>query len=347
MMKRTATAIVLLAGATTTAALADGDKLVVLDWAGYEDPSFIPAYIDQYGSGPSYSFFSDEEEAFQKLRAGFEADAAHPCAVSVAKWREAGVIEPLDISRLDNWDDLNPVVRDAFKFDDGYYLMPADWGTTALTYRTDEVDEAKTDSLEIFLDPEFAGRISLPDNVDDVYALGFLATGVSDWSSATEEQFRAASDWLRKAHQNVRTYWADGGELGQLLTSGEVVAAWAWNETPTTLQSEGIPVKSNRSTKEGSSIWSCGYANAVNGKQSDDLLYDFLNAWSSAESASYIVTAWGYGHGNQTAMDALGTETLDSVGLGSVDVPLLFQGPVDPDIRAMMIAEFEQIKAGF
>ena len=326
--------------------LAAAEELIVLDWSGYEDPGFFGAYIEKHGGAPNYSFFGEEEEAFQKLRSGFEVDVAHPCSQSVSKWHLAGLIEPLDTSRIDRWDDVNEV-KETFVIDGEYYMLPTDWGTTALTYRTDLVDASKAESLQVFLDPEFAGRISLPNNVDDIYALAFLATGVSDWTQATQEQFEAASAWLRKAHPNVVTYWADGAELSQLMTTGEVTVSWAWNETPTTLADEGVPVAINREATEGSSSWFCGYVNVVDGPNSEDLMYDFLNAWMEPASADYIVNEWGYGHGNQTAVDALGAEILDTMGLGEVSAPVLAQAPMDNKMREQMIVEFENIKAGF
>ena len=99
--------------ATTAATLVSGavmaadDGLVVLDWSGYEDEGFFQKYIAKHGDVPTFSFFGEEEEAFQKLRAGFRADVSHPCSQSVSKWLEAGLLEPLDTSRIDLWDDVN------------------------------------------------------------------------------------------------------------------------------------------------------------------------------------------------------------------------------------------------
>ena len=93
-----------LAISLSLSANAADSELVVFDWGGYEDPGFFQAYIEKYGDSPTYSFFSDEEEAFQKVRAGFRADLGHPCSQSVVKWRNAGIIVPIDTSRLSNWD---------------------------------------------------------------------------------------------------------------------------------------------------------------------------------------------------------------------------------------------------
>ena len=89
--------------------IAADSELIVFDWGGYEDPGFFQAYIEKYGDSPTYSFFSDEEEAFQKVRAGFRADLGHPCSQSVVKWRNAGIIKPIDTSRLKNWSKVDPV----------------------------------------------------------------------------------------------------------------------------------------------------------------------------------------------------------------------------------------------
>ena len=335
--------VALLAGP----ALAADDELVILDWAGYDDPEFVRPYIEMHGDAPTYSLFGEEEEAFNKLRAGFGADVSHPCSQSVSKWRDAGIIEPIDPTRIDRWDEVNGVMKEAFRFDGEYFLLPADWGTTAVTYRSDLVDEADVASLQVFVDPKFQGRTSIADNVDDAYALALLAVGITDWTTATMEDVERASAWLREAHRNVRTYWADGAELSSLMAGGEVLVSWAWNETPTTMAAEGHAVKANRETVEGSSSWFCGYVNVANGPNSEDKVYDFFNAWMDPGTAEYIVTAWGYGHGNQAAMDALGVAALDEVGLGEVGVPVLAQVPISHDIRDAMIKEFELIKAGF
>lgn len=332
-----------------SAAMAD---LVVFDWAGYEDPAFFKGYVEEHGEVPTFAFFGDEEEAFQKLRAGFKADLAHPCSQSVVKWRDAGLIEPIDTSRITEWDNVIEGFRDMPGFYDGenHYVLPIDWGATAMTYRTDLLSEEEAATLQTFADPKWQGRVSIGDNVDDAYALAFLAIGVTDWTKATDEEFQAASDFLRKVHKNVRTYWQDGATLAQLMSSGEVALAWAWNETAVQLKAEGHPVEMKRDTKEGASTWVCGYVNLVGGEGSEDQMYDFLNAWMEPRSADYLVSAWGYGHSNGAAMREIDAEILTASGFDDLDSfkkNTLWQAPVPAELREKMIAEFERIKAGF
>lgn len=339
-----ATVLISVAG---SASAADSD-LIVFDWAGYEDPAFFQTYIDKHGDAPTYSFFSDEEEAFQKIRAGFRADLAHPCSQSVVKWRSADIIEPIDTSRLSNWNKLIPQFAnmEGFLTDGVQWAMPTDWGATALTYRSDMVSEAEASTLMSFADPKFQGRVSIVDNVDDAYALGFLAVGVTDWNKATDEDFKKASAFLREVHKNVRTYWQDGAEVRALMTSGEIQLSWSWNEVSSILAAEDIPVAMNRDTKEGSSTWVCGYVMLKDAPGDQDKAYEFLDAWLENSSAEYLVTEWGYGHTNGEVMAAIGEEN----GFGSLESyskNTLWQSPSDPKLRERMIKEFELIKAGF
>jgi spermidine/putrescine transport system substrate-binding protein len=330
-------------------ALAADADFTVFDWSGYEDPGFFAGYVEKYGDNPTFAFYGDDDDAFQKLASGFRADVSHPCSQMVSKFRDADLVDPWDTSRIENFDQINPAFLNSTIYQDegGTWYIPAEWGATAIAYNTDQVPEADVQSLRVFLDPKYAGRISLPDNNDDVWALAYLATGVTDWTAVTEEQFIAAGEWLRQAHQNVRAYWADGAELAQLMATGEVVIAWSWNETPTTMVAEGYPIAFEREPAEGSSTWFCGYVNLKDGPGSEDKAYDFINAWLDARTANYIVENWGYGHSNTAAVAEIDPELVASVGLGPVEVPLLAQVPMDNQLRDRMLQEFEKIKAGF
>lgn len=337
-----------LALTTTTAFAADPD-LLVFDWAGYEEDGFFIKYAEKHGSGPTYAFFGEEEEAFQKLRSGFKADVAHPCSQSVDKWFQAGLIEPWDLSKIPSYATLADIYKNdpTFVRDGEVYFIPADLGMTGLIYNTQEITADQVASLQIFLDPAMAGRISLPDNVEDAYALAYLATGVSDWTKATEADMQAASDWLRKAHANNRAYWADGASLAQLMATGEVLVAWGWNETPVQMTGDGYKVGFQREAAEGSSAWFCGYVNLKDGPGSEDKAHDFVESFLSKETADYIVNEWGYGHSNTTAMGGFGADILTEVGLNEITAPQLAQLPMDNNLREAMIKEFERIKAGF
>ena len=174
----------LASGAALALALslpAFAQDLTVFDYSGFEDPSFHEGFIATHGSSPEFVFFGDEDEAFQRLVSGFRSDVTHICAGSVPRWQASGIIEPWDTAQIAAFATLNSdlVGADVLAGSEDLYFLPIDFGSTAVTYNTADVPEADVASLEVFTNPAYAGRLSIPDNVDDAYALAYLATGVS------------------------------------------------------------------------------------------------------------------------------------------------------------------------
>ncbi|HRO14575.1 MAG TPA: extracellular solute-binding protein [Paracoccus sp. (in: a-proteobacteria)] len=346
---RTTALALALAAPLVPAAMAADSGLTVFDWAGFDEPSIFQGYIDKHGDGPTFAFYGDDDEAYQKLATGFKADVAHPCSQMVSKYRDAGLIEPWDTSRIPAFADLDPRFLDSpvFKDDQGVWYIPTDFGSTAVAYNPETVPAEDVSTLQIFVNPAYQGRTSLPDSADDVWALAYLATGVTDWTNVTDEQYQAAADWLREAHKNVAAYWADPSEQAQLMASGAVDVAWSWNDGVTYLQKDNFPVAFQRAAKEGSSTFFCGFVNLKNGPGSEDKAYDFINAWLDIPAARGLLDTIGYGHTNTKAMATVADDPRVKSGLAETGAPVLAQVPNDPAQREKQLAEFEKIKAGF
>ena len=76
------------------------DEAIVFTWGGYELPEFHQKYIEKHGESPDFTLFGDEDEAFAKVAAGFRPDLSHPCSPLTKKWRDAGLTQAIDTSRL-------------------------------------------------------------------------------------------------------------------------------------------------------------------------------------------------------------------------------------------------------
>ncbi len=324
-------------------------ELTVFDWSGFEQPSLIAPYVAKHGQPPNYALFADDDEAFQKLTSGFKADVAHPCSQMIQKYRDAGVIEPWDVSRIPNFSEIDPRFLNSkiFKDDTGVWYIPTDYAYTAIAYNTTEVPAEDVASLSVFTNPKYEGRISLPDNADDVWALALLATGVTDWTNVSEEQFTAAADWLRKVNPLVKAYWADPSQLSQLMASGEILVAWSWNDSIALLRSQDFPVGFQRQAKEGASSWFCGYINLKDGPGSEDKAYDFINAWLDHGSARALLEGFGYASTETVSMAQISAEELKAADVDPISTTLLAQTPLDQTMRDRMVNEFETIKSGF
>ena len=332
----------------TSAHAADPD-LLVFDWAGWEFDGILTDYVAKHGQHPTYSFYGDDDEAFQKASSGFKADIGHPCVSALPRYRDAGLIEPWDVSRIPEFDNIAPRLRASpvVKDDKGVWFIPIDYAYTAIAYNKDQVPDEDLTTLNIFTSPKYENRIALPDSADDVWALAFLATGVTNWDNVTDEQFAAAAAWLREAHKNVRAYWSDPSEMAQLMATGEVLVSWSWNDGVALLQSEGFPIGFQRAPAEGVSTWFCGLVNFKDSPGSEDKAYDFVNSLLAHSSAPAVLEELGYALSNDAAMKEISEEQLKAAFVDPVTTTLLAQTPVAAEFREKMINEFEQIKSGF
>ncbi|MCP5085344.1 MAG: extracellular solute-binding protein, partial [Rhodobacteraceae bacterium] len=341
--KKTFAAVSAVALLWSGAAGAGGADLSVFDWSGYEDQGFYGAYMGKYSEAPSYTYFGSQEEAFTKLQSGFEADLAHPCTDAVRKWKAAGLIKPLDASRLNNWDSLLPTIQetDGVVIDGEVWMMPFEWGNTGLIYRTDLISGDDI-SLQLLTEASSNGKIAIPDAASSAYAMAALATGASSYTNMSDAEFKAASDYLRAVHQNVRFYWSDAGQLDQALASGEVAMGWGWNQSELNLIWNGTKAAMMRGEGKGIATWVCGYVHLTSSTQSDDQVYDMLNALSDQASGKYILESWGYGHANKTAFDVADQATIQSYGFGDPSnffAGSLFFDAVEPSLEAKMLKE--------
>ncbi len=333
--------------AFSVAAHAADPDLTVLDWAGWEIDGMLQPYVDKNGQKPTYVFFADDDEAFQKMSSGFKADVVHPCAAAVPRYRDAGLIEPWDVSKIPEFANIPARMSAPFTDDKGVWFIPTDYAYTAIAYNAETVPAEDVASVQVFASDKYAGRISMPDNTDDVWSLAFMATGVTSWDNVTDEQFQAAADWLRKVHPNVRAYWSDPSELSQLMASGEVQVAWSWNDPVAILKAENFPVGFNRAPAEGAATWYCGFVNVKDGPGKEDKAYDLMNSLLAHSSAQPLLDAIGYSLSNDAAMAEISPDALKAAYVDPVTTPLFVQSPPTTELRDKMIVEFELIKSGF
>ena len=91
-----------------------------------EDPLFAGYMAEHGGERPDVTLWADEEEAFIKLRSGFHPDTTYCGTYSVARWRDGDVLQPIDTSRLTNWNNLFESLRNVTDavYDGQQWLCP-------------------------------------------------------------------------------------------------------------------------------------------------------------------------------------------------------------------------------
>lgn len=345
-------------GARAQESLPVDDSLQVFDWGGYELPEFYVPYVEAYGATPAFALFAEEEEALQKLRSGFRSDIAHPCVGSTRRWRDAGILQPIDTSRLTHFPDVFPSLKDlpgSIGEDGSTYFVAADWGNSSVLFRPDlapeyvDTEDQKNESWAILFDEKYAGRLGIFDSVDGVMAVVGSVVGAEDPFDMTDAELEEATKLLRKQREILRYYWTDQTSVEQALAAGELVAAYAWNSAIVELKKQGVNVV-YMNPKEGIWTWVCGLVLLVDGPGDLNKAYEFIDAWISPASGKNLIEMYGYGHSNAKSFELVDAAVLDDLGITDPDTMMAnsrFFGEIKPEVREKYIALFDEIKAGF
>ncbi len=320
-------------------------------WSGYDAEDLLRPYIDKYGGMPEVSHIATEEESFTKMKTGWAPDLIHPGNYNVRRFKDAGLLRPIDTSRLQNWDSIIESVRtdDSVVYDGEQYMIPSEYGNSSVIYRRDLVDEKyqSDPTWGILYDEEYSGRLSNYDTAAAVVQCAALVLGYDNIYTLNDEQLAEVKALASRQRDMLRMYWSDSTQLEQAIASGEVVAAYAWNASLVNLKSQGIDV-AMMIPKERMFTWIAGFVMHKD-VQNEDAAYDLIDAWTSAESGAWLMENYGYGSTNLAAYAAADSQKLVDLGISDPQSVLdnsLFFKSLEPEFETKYQELYGDVQSG-
>jgi spermidine/putrescine transport system substrate-binding protein len=303
------------AGAMLLAAGAALAAPTLFQWEDYIDPPFLAQYQQQYKEKPNVAMFADEDEAFAKMRAGFKPDVMAVCYYEFPRWKEAGLLQPIDVTKLKNWNKIPATLRNLPGLSAGpnkVWFVPHYWGNTSITLRTDLAPEyAKSQSWNILFDPKYKGRVAVLDGVDDTVPFIAKMMGI-DAYNMTPAQWKQVQAKLRVLVKQTRFISSDNTTLTQGLASGEIVAAMSWRVIYSSLRGKKPVAYLN--PPGGMFTYVCGLSINKNTKDVAKATA-LLDSSLSDEASLYMIGKTGDGPANTSVMSKVPQATLDKIGI--------------------------------
>jgi spermidine/putrescine transport system substrate-binding protein len=291
----------------------------------FED-SFLPAVFDPLRAAyPDLdiqtSSFSSEDESETKLRAGFEADVVNTCAGPVESKVKAGLLQPIDTSRIEDWDRVFPVFRDApgVVIDGEVYMVPQFGGSTGIIYDSEAWPGGTASYADLFNNPDVPGSVAIGDAVIVTFAIAAMAAGIEDpyGVEMTQEQIDMVKDFLiEKKGDRIRTIFEGDSDLVSLLQGGEVVAAAPGYPGVTNILNEAGAEGRYKwvGADEASFVWVCGQSIAADAKNIDGA-YAVINWYFRPETALEFATRYQFFGGNSRILDISTQEQIETLFL--------------------------------
>jgi spermidine/putrescine transport system substrate-binding protein len=313
------------------------------------DPEYMETFFEQYPDiDLETAGFGSNEEAVAKIQAGFEADVVNSCVdEATLEMVQKGLYQPLDVERLEHWDDIFPAMKDlpGVIVDDQVYIVPVDAGTAGIIYNSDVVTTPPDSWTDLF-DPQWQGRASIEDLAITAIDIGAFVNGIENPLEMSSEQLEQVKQYLIDHRGQFRTFWKGGADIKSQFKSGEVVIASGYPDYATSLREQGVPVEFVPA-KEGQMLWVCGYGISPDA-ENVDAAYALLNWYPSLPPQIYAATNWSYLTSNQGILEAVPQEVVDAASLDAFagtaeDVNLLPASP--PENREEWVAAWIEVKA--
>ena len=219
-----------------------GEELVVANWKDYgsDRPWAVEEFEEQTGATVTHQYFTSEEELLTTLREGGvgEVDVALPNLAYITPAIDEGLLQPVDPGQLEHLDELDPRLRDesGLVVDGERYGVPWMWGSTALAYDTDELDDVS--SWDALWDPGNAGQVAFFDDAPTAVMTSALHLGEDPY----DPDLDAVRDDLLALKDNTELLWASADDWLRAFSGEGVVAGNLWSGTAGTQIADGDPL---------------------------------------------------------------------------------------------------------
>ena len=221
--------ILLGAGANAWGASNDGkNEVVVYNWSEYIPQDVLNDFTRETGIKVVYSTFESNEAMYAKVRllGGRSYDIVVPSNYILEMMIKDKLLSPIDLSKLDNFKNLDPQLLNRDFDPQNQYSVPYMWGTTGLAYNSKYVSADKVAQWADLLRPEFKGKIILSDDLRDTFSLALCAKGL-DPNTTKEADIKTAYQFLKELKPSVRVF--DVTATKQTLITEEVWLGTIWN----------------------------------------------------------------------------------------------------------------------
>jgi len=270
-----------------------GDRIAVATWPNYYDPANYDAFTKQTGATIDVSVFGSNEEMLAKLQAGGTGwDVFVPTNYTISTYVELGLIQPIDLSRLPNFDEASYIKRfiEPGTVNGKVYAVPKDWGTTGFVLNRDKVTSNPTTWKE-FWDltmTKASGRVMVHDYQLTTIGNALKYFGYS-FNSVDPKELADAEDLLLKAKSHL---FAINSDYQPSMRSTDAWMSVAWTGDGLQLHRD-MPEIDYVLGKEGGEIWSDFYAIPAEAPHLD-AAYAFIDYLLDPEVNAREVLAHGY-----------------------------------------------------
>jgi len=287
-----------------------GDRLSLATWPNYHSQENLDTFGKTTGARVSMSVFGSNEEMLAKLQAGGSGwDVLVPTNYTISTYVGLGLIEPLDLSRIPNFD------ASAFqqKFmaqgtvDGKVYAVPKNWGTTGMLFDAGKLKNGPSSWIEFWAAAQgpASGRTMVHDYQLTAIGNALKSFGYS-FNSLDPKELADAEKLLIEVKPHL---FAINSDIQPSMRSGDAWLAMSWTGDASQLHRDNAQMQFELG-KEGGELWSDFFA-IPKSSEHKDAAYAFINYLLDPQHNKLEVLSHGYPSGDKRVDALLPTAMLD------------------------------------
>ncbi len=291
-----------------------GDRLELVTWPNYHNPDNLAAFEQATGVKVNVTVFGSNEEMLAKLKVGGTGwDVYVPTNYTIETYAELGLIEPLDLSRISNYDPSQYEARflDASKSPadpDTTFAIPKNWGTTGYAVRSQFVPDDLTTWKQFWdgaMGP-YSGKVTIHDYQLTSIGNALLYFG-HDFNSVDPAELADAEEILKEAKPHL---FAITSDYQPPLRNEDAWLAMAWTGDAAQVNRD-YPDTKYVLGSEGGEIWEDNWAIVENAPHKD-AAYAFLDFMIDPAIAAKETEFHGYAQVDARATALAPTEITEN-----------------------------------
>ena len=199
----------------------------VLNWSSYIPQEVIDEFEDETGIKVNYGTYSSNEELLAKISSSKPGtyDVIFPSDYMVELMIKKDMLEKIDISKIDNYKNINSLFLKQ-RFDkDNSYSLPFLAATTVIAVNRDNIKD-KIIGYNDLINEKYKNNIVLLDDQRIVVGMGLQARGYK-MNETDTDALEIGKEWLKKLNRNVKAYDSDSPKT--FLITNEVDIGVMWN----------------------------------------------------------------------------------------------------------------------
>ena len=223
---------------------ADKPQLEVYSWYTKAIKEILPLYAEETGTKVEFiGSYGGNPIWWAKMMAGEEWDFFLPSLAWVQRAARADMLEPLDLKKIPNWENLSEegkkTTKKILSYNGKIYALPWTLVINPLVWNANRIPQAP-DSWSILWDKKYKGRISMKDEPRLAVMVAAFYTGqnpnnIKDWDKIEQA--------LLEQKKLVKKYWNTHDEQAEMLATEQVWLSQYNDGRVRRLQANNVPVK--------------------------------------------------------------------------------------------------------